>query len=132
MILPCRTLRHAIEPRHPSFGSREAIALLRRHGVALVVADTAGKFPAFDTRTAEFTYVRLHGDTELYASGYSERALSDWARRARSWAKHGDVYVYFDNDVKARAPFDALALAALTALTAGRTQTQTRRNARGS
>lgn len=105
-----RPLRHALEPRHESFGSREAVALLRRHGVALVAADTAGEYPCFDEATAGFSYVRLHGGTQLYVSGYSKRELSAWARRIRRWAARGDVYCYFDNDAKVHAPFDALAL----------------------
>jgi uncharacterized protein YecE (DUF72 family) len=105
-----RPLRHALEPRHESFGGRDALALLRRHGVALVAADTAGKFPYFDEATAGFSYVRLHGGTQLYVSSYSKRELATWARRIRGWARHGDVYCYFDNDAKVHAPFDALAL----------------------
>jgi hypothetical protein len=61
--------------------------------------------------TSHFVYVRLHGAAQLYTSGYSDRALTDWARRIRRWSRAGrDVYVYFDNDVKVRAPFDALNL----------------------
>ena len=106
----CGRCANAIEPRHESFGSREAVALLRRHGVALVAADTAGEYPCFDEATAGFSYVRLHGGTQLYVSGYSKRELSAWARRIRRWAARGDVYCYFDNDAKVRAPFDALSL----------------------
>ena len=105
-----RPLRHALEPRHESFGSREALVLLRRHGVALVAADTAGKFPCFDVATADFSYVRLHGGTQLYVSGYSKRELATWAGRIRRWAERGDVFCYFDNDAKVHAPFDAQAL----------------------
>jgi uncharacterized protein YecE (DUF72 family) len=61
--------------------------------------------------TSDFVYVRLHGDVKIYTSGYSSRALAAWARRIRAWDEDGrDVYVYFDNDVKVRAPFDALNL----------------------
>ncbi|SMQ98465.1 Hypothetical Protein PD5205_02781 [Xanthomonas fragariae] len=49
--------------------------LLRRHKVAVVVADTAGKFPYVEDVSADFVYLRLHGDAQLYASGYSDRAL---------------------------------------------------------
>jgi hypothetical protein len=76
-----------------------------------VVADTAGKWPKMFHVTSDFVYVRLHGDVKIYTSGYSSRALAAWARRIRAWDAHGrDVYVYFDNDVKVRAPFDALNL----------------------
>jgi uncharacterized protein YecE (DUF72 family) len=106
-----RPLRHAIEIRHPSFVNDGFIALLKKHRIGLVVADTAGKWPKMLHATADFVYVRLHGDVELYASGYSSRALDGWARRIRGWAKERrDVYVYFDNDAKVHAPFDALAL----------------------
>ena len=53
----------------------------------------------------------LHGDEALYVSGYSDEALRTWAGRIRAWADDGlDVFVYFDNDVKVHAPFDAHAL----------------------
>ena len=106
-----RKLRHAVEIRHPSFLCTEFVALLREHDVGLVVADTAGKWPRMFDVTSDFVYVRLHGDVKIYTSGYTKRALAQWARRIRAWDRAGkDVYVYFDNDVKVRAPFDALAL----------------------
>jgi uncharacterized protein YecE (DUF72 family) len=124
-----RTLRHAVEIRHDSFATEAFIRLLRKYHVALVSADTAGKWPMLHDVTADFVYVRLHGAEELYASGYTEAALDDWATKIRSWAKGGDaprthrigppamkrakrdVYVYFDNDIKVRSPFDAARLA---------------------
>ena len=109
-----RPVRHALEVRHDSFLTTEALDLLRRYGVALVVADSPGKWPFADVRTADFAYARLHGDTELYASGYSAEALKQWADRVRAWVDDGrDAYVYFDNDAKGFAPFDALTLAEL-------------------
>ena len=104
-------LRHALEVRHDSFVSPELLPLLREHDIGLVVADTAGRWPLIREVTSDFAYVRLHGDTELYASGYSPAALDEWAALLRSWAEAGtDVYAYFDNDMKVRAPFDAMAL----------------------
>jgi len=107
-----RPLRHALEVRHASFTDPQVARLLRDQGVALVTADTAGKWPYIDEPTADFAYARLHGDAELYVSGYDDDALDAWAARVRSWTARGlDVFVYFDNDVKVRAPFDAMALA---------------------
>jgi uncharacterized protein YecE (DUF72 family) len=125
-----RPLRHAMEVRHGSFVSAEFVELLRGAGVALVVADTAKRFPFVDDVTADFVYVRLHGDEELYTSGYDDDALDRWAARVREWragkaaatehtvagpgpTRRGgrDVHVYFDNDVKVRAPYDAIGLA---------------------
>lgn len=122
-------VRHAIEVRHDSFVTPAFIALLRRHGVALVVADTAGRWPLIEDITADFVYIRLHGDQELYTSGYSDEALERWAVRIEAWrtgrqpvgaklasplpARRGprDVFCYFDNDAKVHAPGDAIRLA---------------------
>jgi uncharacterized protein YecE (DUF72 family) len=106
-----RKLRHAVEIRHPSFMTAGFVRLLREHDIGLVVADTAGKWPKLFHVTSDFVYVRLHGDIKIYSSGYSDKALAGWARRIRRWDREGrDVYVYFDNDVKVKAPFDALNL----------------------
>jgi uncharacterized protein YecE (DUF72 family) len=127
-------LRHALEIRHTSFVDEKFIAQLHKHKVALVVADTAGKWPYLEELTSDFIYLRLHGDKELYSSGYSNKALNRWVERIQTWhrgeqvadahlvsvkAKSGKtttnataaheraIYCYFDNDVKVRAPFDA-------------------------
>lgn len=123
-----RPIRHALEVRHDSFCDPACMRLLRRHNVAVVVADTAGKFPYLEDVSADFVYVRLHGDAQLYASGYSDPALDRWAARIAAWAGGAepddaarvgararkramrDVYCYFDNDMKVHAPFDARGL----------------------
>ncbi len=90
----------------------EAVELLRRHDIAFVVADSAGRWPLVEAVTSSFVYVRLHGAEELYTSGYTAEALDAWAGKAAGWLDRGlDVYVYFDNDVKVRAPYDAMGLA---------------------
>ncbi len=107
-----RPLRHAVEVRHESFTSPEFLALLRSHGVAVVIADAAAKWPYLEEVTTDFAYVRLHGATELYASGYTDAALDTWAERIAGWrAKGVDTYAYFDNDMKVHAPHDAMTLA---------------------
>jgi len=115
-----RPIRHALEPRSAGFGSDAALVLLRAHDTALVVADTAGRFPRFEeVTTAGHVYVRLHGATDLYASGYTDAELDEWADRIRGWAdgsaasdgRPRDVWVYFDNDAWGRAPHDAVVLA---------------------
>ncbi len=123
-----RPLRHAIEIRNETFVCEPFIALLREHSIALVVADTV-EWPLLMDITADFVYIRLHGSEQLYTSGYDPPAIHLWARRITAWARGGevldgrnasagkapasksrDVYVYFDNDAKVRAPVDALAL----------------------
>ena len=133
-----RKLRHAVEIRNESFNDPAFIALLRKYKVALVVADTAGKWPYFEDVTADFMYLRLHGDEELYASGYSDAALERWAARIREWSAGAqpadaqlisgkpapkkasrDIFCYFDNDIKVHAPFDARKLMAKLGLPLG-------------
>lgn len=105
---------HALEVRHPHFATLEARHIARRHNVALVVADTAGRWPAVDEDTGAIRYLRLHGSRELYTSGYTDAELEAWATRIRKWLEGGkDVYAYFDNDAHGHAPRDAVRLAAL-------------------
>ncbi|MFC4932578.1 DUF72 domain-containing protein [Massilia sp. GCM10023247] len=112
-----RPMRHAVEIRHDSFRDPRFIDLLREYNIALVAADTAGRWPYIDEVTADFTYIRLHGDKELYASGYDDEAIALWAARIRAWHSGGrDVYCYFDNDIKVHAPYDALRLIAALGL----------------
>jgi len=114
-----RPLRHALEVRHASFASEAVIELLRHHDTALVVADTAGKWPLIETPTSGFMYVRLHGADELYVSGYTDEALDRWAGKVRAWLDLGlDVHVYFDNDAKVHAPYDAQGLMRRLGITA--------------
>jgi uncharacterized protein YecE (DUF72 family) len=127
-----RPMRHAVEIRHSSFLVPEFFELLREHNIAFVFADTAGKWPYVEDLTADFVYVRLHGDKQLYVSGYGDRAIEWWAHRIEHWragrqpadaklttpteaGRAGatrDIFVYFDNDAKVHAPFDAQRLAA--------------------
>jgi uncharacterized protein YecE (DUF72 family) len=105
--------RHAFEVRHASYFNDAFYDLLQRHGCGFVIADSAGRFPYDEQVTADFVYVRLHGSTELYVSGYTDHELDAWARKVVGWLEGPpgkDVYVYFDNDVKVRAPFDAIGL----------------------
>jgi uncharacterized protein YecE (DUF72 family) len=119
-------LRHCVEIRHESFVVPDFVELLREHDIGLVVADTV-EWPLLMDVTSDFVYCRLHGSEVLYASGYEDDALDIWAQRVATWAAGGqpegrrastvgadvrprDVYVYFDNDSKVRAPFDAQGL----------------------
>ena len=112
-----RPLRYAVEPRSPSFADPAFARLLRDQGIALAVADSAGRWPQFDEVTSDLVYVRLHGSRELYHSGYTADELDEWAARIRgrlAGAVDGmprDVFVYFDNDARGHAPHDAVALA---------------------
>jgi uncharacterized protein YecE (DUF72 family) len=121
-----RPMRHAVEIRHESFRCEKFIDLLRAYDVALVCADSV-EWPRLMDVTADFVYCRLHGSEELYASGYDHAELARWATRVNAWARgeepndaeriagkarprRRDVFVFFDNDKKVRAPADAMEL----------------------
>jgi uncharacterized protein YecE (DUF72 family) len=107
-----RPLRYALEVRHSSYAVPEFPELLRAHNIALVTADTAGKWPFLEDQTSDFAYARLHGSEELYVSGYSDELLDLWAAKVSAWGAGGrDVFAYFDNDVKVHAPYNAICLA---------------------
>ena len=110
-IDPAQRINHAVEVRHETFRTNEFYELLRRQQIALVVADSPGKWPFIEEITTDFMYVRLHGHDELYTSGYSDESLDEWAIKTRNWVAAGqDVYIYCDNDAKVRAPYDAMGL----------------------
>lgn len=122
-----RRLRHCVEIRNKTFLTAEFIELLRRFNVALVLADSAGRWPYLEDITSDFIYMRLHGDTELYRSGYTDTALERWFDRMQVWSRGGqprdaqltgrqgpqgeaterDIFCYFDNTDKLWAPYDA-------------------------
>ena len=123
-------LHHAVEIRHKSFAIPEYISLLRENNIALVVADSV-KWPCMMDVTADIVYCRLHGSEKLYPNGYTAESIDVWARRVIAWSRgeevtdftrihpdagpkrdSRDVFVYFDDDVKVRAPFDAMSLSA--------------------
>jgi uncharacterized protein YecE (DUF72 family) len=118
-------LRHAIEVRHKSFAVPQFIELLRTYDMALVCADTPD-WPRMMDVTSDIVYCRLHGSEKIYQSGYDDASLDAWTKRVVAWAsgeepadaervadkagakrKTRDVFVYFDNDLKVKAPVDA-------------------------
>jgi len=128
-------LRHCVEVRHDSFVDPAFIALLRKYGIAWVVADTPNPWPLYEDVTADFVYIRLHGSTELYKSRYTPEQIQRWAAAIDAW-RHGgqpadarlitpkapaqrasrDVYCYFDNTDKLHAPDNARELMAALGL----------------
>lgn len=126
-----RPIRYALEIRHDSFRDPRFVELLEAHGIGLIVADTVS-WPRLMDVTSDFVYCRLHGSKELYVSGYDPSELSGWADRAIAWASGAqpetgervcperspihrprEIFVYFDNDAKVRAPYDARTLIAI-------------------
>jgi uncharacterized protein YecE (DUF72 family) len=117
-----------MEIRSDTFVTPDFVRLLRKYRVALVCADTVD-WPRLMDVTSDFIYCRLHGSEQLYTSGYDEADLEIWADRVAAWARgqepkdaeriitrdgpkrvKRDVFIYFDNDAKVRAPYDAQSL----------------------
>jgi len=120
-------LRHAVEVRNDSFVVPEFVALLRAHDVAVVYADHE-KYPAIADVTGDFVYARLQTGADDIPTCYPDKALDQWAARAKLWAEgkapddlpladpeHAapvrprDVFVYFITSGKVRAPHGAMA-----------------------
>ncbi len=103
----------ACEPRHPSWFTGAADALLAEARVARVAADPAllpaaakpGGWPGL-------VYRRLHGSPVIYRSSYPALALDAYAATLLDEAAAALVWCFFDNTADGAAPRDALALVA--------------------
>ncbi|MGY6269667.1 DUF72 domain-containing protein [Achromobacter denitrificans] len=121
-------LRHVLDVRHPSFACAQYLRLARRHRAATVYTDSED-YPSIADLTAGFAYARLMRASASYKAGYAPKALDAWADRLRAWArgaapddlprvdapapgasKPRDVYAFFINGEKERAPAAARAL----------------------
>jgi uncharacterized protein YecE (DUF72 family) len=123
-----KALRHVLEVRNESFLCTEYVDLARSHGLPTVFTDSP-KYPSFADITGDFVYARLMRSESEIATGYGDAALDAWAKRARIWSEGGepedlprvgpaeadrakarDVFIYFINGAKERAPAAAMAL----------------------
>jgi uncharacterized protein YecE (DUF72 family) len=120
-------IRHAVEVRHESFRLPAFVALVRKYGVAIIIAADS-EYPQIADVTAPFVYIRIMGTSEKETLGYSGRALDLWTKRAEKWAvgdapeglktvgphqpeKAGrDVFLYVISGFKERNPAAAMAL----------------------
>lgn len=124
-------LRHVMDVRHESFMVPEYLALARQYGCASVFTDS-DKFPSFADPSADFIYARLMRSSEDLKAGYPPKELAQWAAHAQTWAAGStpeglplieakplakfakatrrDVFMYFINGAKERAPAAAQAV----------------------
>ncbi len=90
--------RYTFEFRHKSWLSDDVYSLLAEKNIAFCISDTP-RYPYAEVITADFSYVRLHGHTVLYASEYSKEQLVHYAELIKTNNEKGiSFYVYFDND----------------------------------
>jgi uncharacterized protein YecE (DUF72 family) len=106
-----RPLRHVLDVRHPSFATEQYLELLHAHGCTTVYTDSE-KFPSIPHARSELAYLRLMRSACDCATGYPEAELARWAEGARQWAGQAaknEVFVFFINGAKERAPAAAQA-----------------------
>lgn len=121
-------LRHALEVRHESFANPEFLRIAREGNVTVVLEDDE-TYPGFADATGDFIYARLRRSVSTEPAGYPMPQIKQWAERARKWVKgeepddlpriekvqaakaaSRDVFVYFINGAKERAPAAAVSL----------------------
>jgi uncharacterized protein YecE (DUF72 family) len=101
---------YTFEFRDPSWFKKEVYDLLHEYNSAFCIYDLAEHLSPLE-ETADFIYIRLHGPGNKYQGSYTDKALKEWASRCKRWQKKGkDVYIYFDNDQKGYAAFNAISL----------------------
>jgi uncharacterized protein YecE (DUF72 family) len=122
------TLRHALEVRHKSFATPQFLEIARERAVTVVLEDDEA-YPGFADVTGSFIYARLRRSVASRPTGYTRPAIAKWAKRARTWAAGRepaglprvekkksakaaprDVFIYFINGAKERAPAAAMSL----------------------
>jgi uncharacterized protein YecE (DUF72 family) len=98
-----RTLREhyptqafALEARHVSWFTEEALDLLRDYDITTVIASAGKRFPGTETTTTRTPYLRLHGDEKLYSSSYPDETLERYAYMVKDWLEDDrEVWVFF-------------------------------------
>jgi uncharacterized protein YecE (DUF72 family) len=105
----------SLEVRDASWNRDDVCRILQRYGAALCLADRRGPLePRW--RTADWTYLRFHQGRATPRPCYGDRALETWARRLlEGWGRDAEAWVYFNNDHRGCAPWDALRFAAMCA-----------------
>ncbi|MBL8692107.1 MAG: DUF72 domain-containing protein [Rhodospirillaceae bacterium] len=103
-------LRHALEVRHASFQDTRFYDLARKYNAAIVFGADDADFPEIDEDTSDFVYARLMGTKEDIETGYKPAEIDKWSRRAKTWSKRGDTYVYVISGAKVRNPAAAQAM----------------------
>lgn len=105
---------YAIEPRHTSWFNDDSLSLMTKYEIAFVISQSNNKFPYAEFVTANNVYIRFHGPDALYASGYSDEMLAEYAGKMKQWASEGHtVWAYFNNDINAHAIVNAKTLLSL-------------------
>jgi len=103
-------VRHVFEFRHKSWLSKKVNKLLSAANIAVCMSDWPDFIDDLPV-TADFVYLRRHGEGGNYSTNYTPEQLKHDAKRIKEYLKQGkDVYFYFNNDAFAYAPKNAIEL----------------------
>jgi uncharacterized protein YecE (DUF72 family) len=106
---------YALEPRHASWLQSDAVALMKKHRIAFVIAESGNRWPSGEFVTAKNIYLRFHGPDGSYARSYSTRTLQKYADKMLRWQQEGHtVWAFFNNDGNGYALANARTLIKLT------------------
>jgi uncharacterized protein YecE (DUF72 family) len=107
-------MKNTFEFRNKTWINKKVVDLLKKKNVALCMAD----WPDFLDKlplTANFVYIRRHGQEGSYATEYSKELLNKDAKRIKAYLKQKkDVFIYFNNDAFGYAPKNVSELVTLT------------------
>jgi len=107
--------KFSIEPRHESWLTDEAVALMTQHKIGFVIAESGGRWPYGEFVTAKHIYIRFHGPDGSYASSYDTKILKNYAKKMLQWEAGGHtVWAFFNNDGNGYAIDNARTLIKLT------------------
>lgn len=105
--------RNTFELRNKTWINKKVVNLLEKEKAALCMAD----WPEFLDKlpvTADFVYLRRHGEDGNYATSYSTASLKEDSKRIKAYLRQKkDVFIYFNNDARGYAPKNATELISL-------------------
>jgi uncharacterized protein YecE (DUF72 family) len=104
-----KSFRYVFEFRNCDWYDIETYRLLKKYNCAFCIYELDGHLSPIEI-TADFVYLRLHGPGKKYQGSYSEETLIKWSELCKKWLLKKDVFVYFDNDEKGYAAFNAMTL----------------------
>jgi uncharacterized protein YecE (DUF72 family) len=93
-----KKMKAALEFRHESWFDEEIYDLLRKHDIALCLAESAEVVTPREV-TADFGYLRLRRED------YTDKELAEWAEFVKKQSKRwSDVFIYFKHEVRGVGP----------------------------
>ncbi len=98
---------NVIEFRHHSWFDQEVYDLLSAFDIVMCSISAPGDLPEFIEDSTGKIYLRMHGKDEWYSYNYSDDELTTWKKRI-THSNANECYIYFNNDVNAYAPNNAL------------------------